>query len=145
MPSERAAKYIERSLAKGENQQDFVYMLDALTAYRRVFHPEQSMEIIEEITGLIMCLLMIIKTPEYISAMGSFRLLFRGIAEDQVKQLHFHNSIRPAALHVASREDVVFRPSLYFSPLATLDFDTSLYMTQEDREDWFRDNLPNWF
>lgn len=145
MPTKQAASFIERSLADGENRQDFVYMLDTLTTYRSVFHPGKSREQVEEITGLILCLLVTPKPSNYLNAMRTFRRLYRGISESKEKQIQFNNAILPAAFLLSNKEDVIFRPSLYFFPLAVLGFDTSFSMTTRDREIWFRENLPNWF
>jgi len=113
MPSERIAQHIAESLAEGERQEDFEYMVDALTQMRRPYHPEASDEEVEEVAGWTLCIIVKPKPRHYINAMQRFRILFKEIADSPELQATFVNSVRPAALTVG--EQVHYRPSLYFS------------------------------
>jgi uncharacterized protein YjbI with pentapeptide repeats len=113
MPFERIAQHIAESLAEGEQQEDFEYMVNALTQMRRPYHPEATEEEVEEVAGWLSCIFVPIKPQEYVDAMQKFRILFKGIADSPELQATFVNSVRPAALTVGKQ--VHYRPSLYFS------------------------------
>jgi Pentapeptide repeats (8 copies) len=113
MPSERIAQHIAESLAEGEQQEDFEYMVDMLTQMRRPYHPEASYEEVENVTGWVACLFVPAKPRHYVDAMQKFRILFKGIADSPALQATFANSVLPAAL--TAGEQLEYRHSLYFS------------------------------
>jgi uncharacterized protein YjbI with pentapeptide repeats len=113
MPSERIARHIAESLAEGERQEDFEYMVDALTHMRRPYHPETTDEEVEEVAGWTLCIVVKPKPRHYIDAMQRFRILFKGIADSPELQATFANSVRLATL--TAGEQLEYIPSLYFS------------------------------
>jgi uncharacterized protein YjbI with pentapeptide repeats len=114
MPSEWIAQHIDESLAEGERQEDFEYMVDTLTQMRRPYHPEAPYEeVVEAGAGKILCLLLWPKPRSYVDSMRRFRTLFKGIADSLVLQATFANSVLPAAL--TAGEQLEYSPSLYFS------------------------------
>jgi uncharacterized protein YjbI with pentapeptide repeats len=113
MPSERIAHLIAEALAEGERQEDFEYMVDALTQMRKPYHPEASYEEVEEVAGWLTCIFLIPKPRRYINAMQRFRILFKGIADSPELKATFANSVLRAALTVG--EQVQYLPSRYFS------------------------------
>jgi hypothetical protein len=113
MPSERIAHLIAEALAEGERQEDFEYMVDALTQMRKPYHPEASYEEVEEVAGWLTCIFLIPKPRRYINAMQRFRILFKGIADSPELKATFANSVLRAALTVG--EQVQYLPSHYFS------------------------------
>jgi hypothetical protein len=47
--------------------------------------------------------------------MRRFRMLFRGVSIDAELHAEFDSSVKRAAITVRSRENIIWRPSLYFS------------------------------
>jgi hypothetical protein len=114
MPSERIAKHIAEALAEGERQEDFEYMVDALSQMRRPYHPQtQYEEVVEYGAAKILCIIVPIKPLDYVKTTQRFRILFYGIADSTELQAVFANSVLPAALTVG--EQVQYLPSRYFS------------------------------
>jgi hypothetical protein len=120
MPSQQVARYIPQSLAEQERREDFEYILDTLTRMRRPYHPDAEALQVEEEAGNLVCLLVIIKPPDYVAAMQEFRVLFRGVAETPQLQGVFANSVLPAALMIRKEAEFHYQPSLYFSPIPIL-------------------------
>jgi hypothetical protein len=126
MPSQLFASKITDSLAEGENYDDFAHLFDALLLLRR---PHQdSLGASETIVGWLLCLFVPDKPPEYVRAMHQFRMRFRGVSTNAELQAEFYNCVRNAAIVVRRPEDVVWRPSLYFSLARKL---------HEGLKDWF--------
>jgi hypothetical protein len=113
MPSERFASRISDSLAQGEDFADFAYLFDALLRLRRPYH--EKLEASEGIVGWLLCLFVPDKPPQYVRAMQQFRLRFHGVSTNAELQAEFYNCVRNAAVMLNRQEEVVWRPSLYFS------------------------------
>jgi hypothetical protein len=115
MLSDRIAKKIESSLARGERFEDFAYLFGSLMLARRHRRPHDNVEVSQEVAGKILCVLAPDKPPRYISVMQGFRLVFAGVSTDRKRKAEFWHCIQPAAITVSRPEDIVWRPSLYFS------------------------------
>jgi hypothetical protein len=87
-----------------------------------------NVEVSENVAGKILCVLAPDKPPKYISVMQGFRLVFAGVSTNRKLKAEFWHCIQPAAITVSRPEDIVWRPSLYFSRPPTLD---------RQLEDWF--------
>jgi hypothetical protein len=129
MPSERIASDIKGSLTPGEKFEDFAYMFDALMLLRAPYNQDLSLS--ERIVSRIECIIFPDKPPKYIRALRQFRLSFVGVAFNPERQAEFSNSVRHAAIMVSRVEDIVFRPSLYFT------LPPRLRELKELREWWF--------
>jgi hypothetical protein len=114
MLSATIANNIVASLAENERYEDFAYLFEALLWLRRPFH--ENLELSEAVVGRIVCLLAPDKPRNYVRAMQQFRVQFRGVSTDAELQGEFSNCTRNAAIIVRQPKEVVFRPSLYFSP-----------------------------
>jgi hypothetical protein len=114
MPSERSANKMHASLAENEDYVDFAYLFDVLVWLRRPYH--EGLEASEDVVGRLLCLLAPKKPANYVSAMQRFRVRFGGVSTSAELQAEFANCVRNAAIIVPRPEDVVWRPSLYFSP-----------------------------
>jgi hypothetical protein len=113
MPSNRIAGEIERSLAPGENFADFAYLFDTLMLLRQPYH--QDLNLSEKVAGRLLCVLFPDKPAKYVGAMREFRLRFADVSNNRELQAEFPNRVRPAAILISRPEDMVWRPSLYFS------------------------------
>lgn len=113
MPSERFANDIRRSLAEGELFEDFAYLFDTLVFLRRPY--AEGLTLSESVTGRLLCVIFPDKPDRYMRAMQEFRLGFSGVTENRELQAEFSNSVRRAAITVNRPEEIVWRPSLYFS------------------------------
>lgn len=128
MPSELSASRIRDFLAEGENYDDFAFLFDALLKMRRPYDERLNaprmwlrrpyyvnLEMSESIVGWLLCLFVPDKPANYLKAMQQFRIRFKGVSSNAELQAEFYNCVRNAALVVRRKEDVVWRPSLYFS------------------------------
>lgn len=113
MPSNRLAGDIERSLDPRERFQDFAYLVDALVLLRQPYH--QDLALSENVAGRLLCVIFPDKPPRYIGAMREFRLRFTNVSTNPELQAEFFNRVKPAAITLSRPEDIVWRPSLYFS------------------------------
>jgi hypothetical protein len=113
MPSHRIAGEIERSLAQGESFADFAYLFDMLMFLRQPYHQDLSLS--EKVAGRLLCVLFPDKPARYVGVMREFRLRFANVSNDHELQSEFPNRVKPAAILLARPEDIVWRPSLYFS------------------------------
>jgi len=113
MPSNRIAGDIERSLTPGESYADFAYLFDTLMSLRLPYH--QDLNVSEKVAGRLLCVLFPDKPAKYVAVMRGFRLLFANVSNDPELQSEFPNRIKPAAILLARPEDIIWRPSLYFS------------------------------
>jgi len=113
MPSNRIAGEIERSLAPGERFSDFAYLFDTLMVLRQPYH--QDLTLSEKVAGRLLCVLFPDKPAKYVGAMREFRLRFADVSNNPELQAEFPNRVRPAAVLISKPEDIVWRPSLYFS------------------------------
>lgn len=113
MPSEPTAGEIRRSLAEGEHFEDFAYLFDALIFLRRPYGRDVTVS--ESVVGRLLCVIFPDKPARYVRAMQGFRLGFFGVSEDRELQAEFSNSVRRAAIALSRPEDIVWRPSFYFS------------------------------
>lgn len=113
MPSDRIATEIRSSLAPNERFEDFAYLFDALMVLRKPYH--ENLEASENVGGKILSVLFPDKPKKYIQAMQQFRMGFTGVSTDAALRAEFNNCVRSAAIMVSREEDIVWRPSLYFS------------------------------
>ena len=113
MPSNRIAGEIERSLAPGERFADFACLFDTLMLLRQPYHQDSTLS--EKVAGRLLCVLFPDKPAKYLGAMREFRLRFANISTDPELQSEFPNRVKPAAILLARPQDIVWRPSLYFS------------------------------
>lgn len=113
MPSRRFASSIRESLARGENYDDFAYLLDTVIRLRKPYH--EDVDASEDIVGWLVCLFVADKPERYVRAMQQFRIRFMGVSTNAELQSEFYDCVRNAAIFVRRKEDVVWRPSLYFT------------------------------
>lgn len=113
----------------GEKFENFAYMFDVLLLLRVPY--SQDLSLSERIVSRIECIIYPDKPANYIQAMQQFRLGFAGVSLDRERQVDFSNSVRHAAITVRRVEDIVFRPSLYFT------LPPRLRELKELREWWF--------
>lgn len=113
MPSEHFANRIRESLALGELYEDFAYLFDELVSIRRPYH--ENAEASKDMVGWLTCLFAPYKPAPYLAAMQRFRMGFQGVSTSHERQAEFSNCVRNAAIMVRQPDDIVWRPSLYFS------------------------------
>jgi hypothetical protein len=145
MPTSEIAEYIPRSLAEGENRDDFDYMFDTLVQMRRAYRHDAEETQIARVAAKLICVLVIAKPPRYIEAMQQYRLIFRGVSENPRLKAEFSNSILPAALVAGSEEDIEFMPSLYFSPFGIRNRPLGIGLIYRDDLRTIERLLPAWF
>lgn len=140
MPSTSIVESIDQSLVPGERYEDFERMFDIYSDLKQRLLGSMSLEQVEGLTGLAICVLSPLKSGRnsFVISMQRFRLLHQGIANDPELQAIYLNSVERYGLlleSVESPSDVVFKPSLFFDASHIL----------RHRELSWEEALPHWF
>jgi hypothetical protein len=150
MDKRQLASLVHKSVARGEDLEDFEWMVNALIDMedgpnfirgrtRRRFKPISaggSLDVANR--AWFLCLLVKPKPPAYKAAMHQFRLALAGVSTDERLREVFRASIRDRLLRSSLAQGTqVLRPSLYFDLEKALKRARMLGVNIDEPKDWY--------